>query len=47
MYPKKIKEPKHSYFELFIDLKDFLVDSAKSFRSPRRFVMFLHKNFHF
>ena len=47
MYPKTVKESKQSYFDLFIDIKDFLVDSVKSFRSPRSFIMFLHKNFHF
>ena len=30
MYPKKVKESKQSYFDLFIDFKDFLVDSAKT-----------------
>lgn len=47
MYPKKTKEFKSSKLELFIDVKDFFKFSIKSFRSPKTFLMYLHKNFHF
>lgn len=47
MYPKKTNDYKPSYFDLFIDFKDFIVDSAKSFKNPKRLIIFLHKNFHF
>lgn len=47
MYPKKTQEFKSSYLEMFIDVKDFLKFSIKSFRSPKTFLMYLQKNFHF
>lgn len=47
MYPKKIKEFETSHIEMFIDFKDFIKFSLKSFRSPKSFLMYLHKNFHF
>lgn len=47
MYPKKTQEFKSSYLEMFIDVKDFFKFSFKSFKSPRTFLIYLHKNFHF
>ena len=47
MYPKKTKKFKSSYLEMFIDVKDFFKYSIKSFRSPKTFLMYLQKNFHF
>lgn len=47
MYPKKTKEFQTSNLEIFIDFKDFIKFSIKSFKSPKTFIAFLHKNFHF
>lgn len=47
MYPKKTKKFKTSNIEIFIDFKDFIKHSIKSFKSPRTILIFLQKNFHF